>query len=244
MKKLLMTVVGAACFMALMGGGVARASVITWFGQTDPSSGNATVSVNAVYLTNYGVAFKTGSIGPFVMDWVVLGLNTSSLTNGSASVKLSLRNTTNTTAYSALAGSTEYAVDTLNFSMPTTTSTDFTLNLTAANIPNISSYSMAADTAYSLIIYNANSVFGIQRHTGYASGATNNYYTVNEGFTALNTFHNNVTYSNNANSFPSLAISFGNTTAVPEPSTYALLCISLGVVGFARRRMVSKGSEG
>lgn len=32
-------------------------------------------------------------------------------------------------------------------------------------------------------------------------------------------------------------------TAVPEPSTYALLCISLGVVGFARKRMVSKDSE-
>ncbi len=27
-------------------------------------------------------------------------------------------------------------------------------------------------------------------------------------------------------------------TAVPEPSTYALLCLSLGVVGFARRRMM------
>ena len=26
-------------------------------------------------------------------------------------------------------------------------------------------------------------------------------------------------------------------TAVPEPSTYALLCISLGVVGYARKKM-------
>lgn len=30
------------------------------------------------------------------------------------------------------------------------------------------------------------------------------------------------------------------TAAVPEPSTYALLCIGLGVVGYARRRMVKK----
>ena len=29
-------------------------------------------------------------------------------------------------------------------------------------------------------------------------------------------------------------------SAVPEPSTYALLCISLGVVGYARKRMVRK----
>ena len=28
-----------------------------------------------------------------------------------------------------------------------------------------------------------------------------------------------------------------NVSAVPEPSTYALLCISLGVVGFARKKM-------
>ena len=36
---------------------------------------------------------------------------------------------------------------------------------------------------------------------------------------------------------------FTAATAVPEPSTYALLCISLGVVGFARKKMVSKDSE-
>ena len=29
----------------------------------------------------------------------------------------------------------------------------------------------------------------------------------------------------------------GGANAVPEPSTYALLCISLGVVGYARKRM-------
>jgi PEP-CTERM motif len=29
-------------------------------------------------------------------------------------------------------------------------------------------------------------------------------------------------------------------SAVPEPSTYALLCISLGVVGYARRKMVKR----
>jgi PEP-CTERM motif len=33
------------------------------------------------------------------------------------------------------------------------------------------------------------------------------------------------------------AIASVTATAVPEPSTYALLCISLGVVGFARKKM-------
>jgi hypothetical protein len=34
-----------------------------------------------------------------------------------------------------------------------------------------------------------------------------------------------------------------DTSAVPEPSTYALLCISLGVVGYARKRMNKAKSE-
>ena len=34
-----------------------------------------------------------------------------------------------------------------------------------------------------------------------------------------------------------LPLRLDGTSAVPEPSTYALLCISLGVVGYARKRM-------
>ena len=36
----------------------------------------------------------------------------------------------------------------------------------------------------------------------------------------------------------SVTVSYDYTpNSVPEPSTYALLCISLGVVGYARKRM-------
>lgn len=245
MKKLLRTVVGAACFMALMGGGVARAALVTWFTQTDPSNSNANWPSGTLYNNNFGVAFKTGTAGPYVMDWVTLGLNTSTVISGSASVKLSLHNTTNDTAYSAVAGSTEYAVDTLNFSMPTTTATAFDLNLTAAQIPNITAYTMAANTAYSLILYSPNVSIGLQRRTGYANGTTNNFYTVSDGFTALDTFRNNqANYSNSASSFPTLDISFGaETSAVPEPSTCVLFCIGLGVVGLARRIRSRKGEQ-
>ncbi len=41
-----------------------------------------------------------------------------------------------------------------------------------------------------------------------------------------------------------MQVNVTETTAVPEPSTYALLCLSLGVVGYARKRMVSKECEG
>ena len=35
----------------------------------------------------------------------------------------------------------------------------------------------------------------------------------------------------------SITLNINNANAVPEPSTYALLCISLGVVGYAQKRM-------
>lgn len=223
--------------LALAGMRPAVALDITWFQPTDTTNSNANVTVNAAYTTNFGVAFTTGSASTFKMDWVKLILNTSNYTSGSGSFKLSLRNTTNTTAYSAAAGATELAVDTVNFTMPTTTATPFSLDLRAADIPNITNYTMAASTSYSLIIYNASAAFAIERHSGYAQNTTNNFYTVSNGFTALNTFRNNNTYSNNPSSFPSLPFSFGNTVAVPEPSTWAMcgLC-TLVLGGLARRK--------
>lgn len=91
---------------------------------------------------------------------------------------------------------------------------------------------MAANTAYALILYSPSANFGIQRRTGYANGTTNNFYTVSDGFVALDTFRNNIAnYTNTTNSFPTLDISFGAATTVPEPSTYALF--SLGFAGLA-----------
>ena len=59
-------------------------------------------------------------------------------------------------------------------------------------------------------------------------------------------------YDGNGDSFPGLLTAQYNSqdalasvtvsaSAVPEPSTYALLCISLGVVGYARRKMGKQG---
>ena len=176
------------------------------------------------------------------MDWVTLGLNTSSVVTGSGTFKLSLRDTTNTTAYSAAAGSTEYAVDTVSFTMPTTTSTSFTLNLTSADIPNITNYAMGASTSYALIMYNQSVNIGVGRTTGYAQNTTNGFYTLTNGFTALNTFRNNNTYFNNSSSYPSLQISFGNTVPVPEPSTWAMAGIATLVIAYrARRKQLVRG---
>ena len=217
---------------------------VAWFAPTAAANSNANFpSVQSnTYTTNFGVAFTTGTTPALEMDWVTLGLNTSSVTSGSGTFKLSLRNTTNTTAYSAAAGSTELAVDTVSFTMPTTVSTAFTLNLTSADIPNITNYAMGASTSYALIMYNTSVNIGVGRTTGYAANTTNGFYTLTNGFTALNTFRNNNTYSNNSSSYPSLQISFGNTVPVPEPSTWAMAGIATLVLAYrARRKQLVRG---
>ena len=215
---------------------------VAWFAPTAVSTSNANFPSGTAYTNNFGVAFTTGSAPALQMDWVTLGLNTSTVTTGSGTFKLSLRDTTNTTAYSAAAGSTELAVDTVSFTMPTTAATAFTLNLTSADIPNITNYAMGASTSYALIMYNPSNNIGVNRTTGYAQNTTNGFYTLTNGFTALNTFRNNNTYFNNSSSYPSLQISFGNTVPVPEPSTWAMAGIATLVIAYrARRKQLVRG---
>jgi hypothetical protein len=212
--------------------GVATGATITYITPSEAPNSNANWPGGTNFSNNYGLAFTTGASGPFHIDWIDLGLNTSSITLGSASLKVALHNTTNTTAYSAVAASTAYATDTVNFTMPTTTATAFTLNLTSAMLPNVSAFSLQANTSYALIFYAPSVAIGMGRKTLYADGTTNDFYTVTNGFTMLNTFRNNLKYQNTGTSFPSLAISFGTTSAdpspVPEPSTLAIGALFVG----------------
>lgn len=211
----------------------------TWFAPSAASNSNATwpaVGTSTAYTQNFGVAFKTGAAGPFSMDWLRVDLNTSGITAGSASLKFALRSTTNDIAYSAVAGATEFAVDVVDFTMPTSTLTSFSLYLPADAIPNISSYLMQSSTSYALVLSSPSANIGLMRRTGYAQNTTNNFYSVSEGFEALDTFRNNVAnYTNTSNSYPTLAISFGSTTAVPEPTSFMVASV-LGVVGMVVRR--------
>lgn len=224
---------------------VAWGATISYISPTDAMNSNATwPAVNGTYTQNFGIAFTTGNTGTYDIDWIKLGLNTSGVTTGSASLTIALRNTTNSTPYSAVAGTTEHAKDTVSFSMPTTSATAFTLNLTSAQLPNISSFAMQSNTSYALILYAPSGNIGMMRRTGYANGTTNNFYTVTNGFTMLDTFRNNIAnYTNITNSYPSLDISFGkeNFSAVPEPSSMALFGLgTLGLGYYARRKAKAK----
>lgn len=217
---------------------------IAWFEPSAAGNSNATWPAGGTYTQNFGVAFTTGS-STYQMDWVKLGLNTSGVTAGTASLTVALHGTNNSTAYSAVANATAHATDTITFSMPTTTSTNFNLNLTSADLPNITGFTMSASTSYSLILYSPTVGIGMQRTTGYANGTTNNFYTVSNGFTALDTFRtNSANYSNNPGSFPTLAIAFGETVSVPEPSTWATAGIASLIFGYTARRKGQKAQFG
>lgn len=222
----------------LLAGSVAHAAPVTWFGPSQASNSNATWT-GSTDAQNYGVAFISGSSGPFSMGWMTIGLNTSSgATSGSGSLTVELRNATSTTPYSAVSGTTIYASDRITFTSPTTVNANFFVNLSPADFPNISSFAMTASTGYALRLWGPSAGYGIQRTTGYLNGTTNNFYTVNDGFVALDTFRNNTAnYTNNTNSYPTLSIAFG-TTAVPEPSAVALALVGMagGAVLWRRAR--------
>lgn len=221
MSRMLCGVMAVVGMLAV--GTVGKAAPVTWLGPSQASNSNATWT-GTTSAQNYGVAFISGTASRYLMDWLSIGLNTSATgTSGSGSLVVDLRNTTNLTAYSAVSGTTVYASDTITFSTPTTVATNFTVTLSPANFPNISSFAMTGTSGYSLRLWGPSSGYGIQRTTGYANGTTNTFYTVSDGFAALDTFRNNTAnYTNTTNSYPTLTIAFG-TTAVPEPSTTASL---------------------
>ena len=160
--------------------------------------------------------------------------------------KGSSANATNSTAYSGVAGTTEYALDTVSFTIPGTTATSFDLELDSSDLLNVSAYELQADTAYALLFYAPSHNIGFQRRTGYAEGTTNDYYTTTEGFAVLDTFRNNsANYKNTLTSFPSLAISFGETSAVPEPGQSVALTAFLAssLLLRARRRPLAGRSH-
>ncbi len=211
---------------------------VTFVAPANASNGASSVSTADAYTANLGYAFKTGPSGLFDIDWVKLEMNNGASAGVSGSFKIAIHNTDNGTPYSAVAGSTAYATDTVSFTTPVTTNTNFELNLTSVQLPNITGYQLLPDTAYALFVYDSfSSNLALRRTHGFANGTTNDNYTVSSSFTMLDTFRNNVpNYTNAANSYPTFAISFGATEAIPEPSTLALLSIFVGGGLFRRRR--------
>jgi hypothetical protein len=216
-------------------------AITTLITPTDSPNSNGSWPSGGTYVDNFGYAFTTGPSGPFDVDGINISLFSTNIST-TGSLTIAIRDTTDQTAYSAVAGTTAHATDTVNFTKPGTTSTNFDLNLTAAELPNITAYQLLSNTSYSLIAYAPSGGFTMRRTTGYASGTTNDKYTVSNGFTVLDTFRDNVAnYSNIPGSHPTFhftllgSSSSGPSTAVPGP-----LPILGALAGFRASRQLRK----
>lgn len=165
------------CAALLFFAGAAYATDVTWFAPTNAPNSNASWPGGTSFSNNFGVVFNAGTGSTeFEIDWIKLGLNTSTSTSGAGSIKVALHGTANSTAYFAVATSTQHALDVVLFTAPTTTSTLFELMLRSPELPNISSFSMSPSTSYSLILYApTGGSWGMGRTTGFASNTTNDF---------------------------------------------------------------------
>jgi hypothetical protein len=202
-------------------------------------NGSSSIQSGGTITTNLGYAFKTGASGPFDIDWITMNL-TSSAVAASATFKISIHGTDNEIAYSALPNNTAYASDTVTVTTPAVANTPFDVTFTSADIPNITNFQLASNTAYSLFVNGQSGVaIALRRRQGLAVNTTNDEYTVTNGFVMLDTFRNNTpNFSNFPGSYVTFAMSFGGTasapTAVPEPATVVIS--TLVVVGTLIRR--------
>ena len=100
----------------------------------------------------------------------------------------------------------------------------------------LGAYSLTPDTQYALTFYGA----GPDNYIGLSILDPVNY-AVADGFTVQGlgySVNNGASFKFVGNTIGSMNIQVSTSaSAVPEPSTYALLCISLGVVGYARKKM-------
>jgi hypothetical protein len=209
------------------------AGPVTFVTPKNAPNGSSSIQAGITYTTNLGYAFKTGSSGPFDIDWV--SMNLTSASNGVAvSFKISIHGTDNEIPYSAVASSTAYASDTVTVTTPGTSNTPFDVTFTSAEIPNIANLSLSPNTSYSLFV---NSVLGgglaLRRIQGLTANTANDAYAVTNGFVMLDTFRNNTpNYTNSPGSYPAFAMSFGGTasapSAVPEPATLAISTLVVG----------------
>jgi PEP-CTERM motif len=178
------------------------------------------------------VVFQTGASGPFTIGDLKLGMRTYATGTYTFTVGLKAVDGSNNPT-GAFLTSTPLSTGSLtaNPSGPTNALLDFT------SLGSLGTYSMAANTKYAFVV-------GLSGASALGWGAASGTFPTPDptyGFSVLNP---NVATDDGANwstlfgPFTSYDMAIGPATAVPEPSTYALLCISLGVVGFVRKKMV------
>jgi hypothetical protein len=227
--------------LPLLLAGEAKALSTVFIAPSDAANGSSSIPTPSTYTSNLGYAFISGPSGPFDIEGVKLNLTSGNIST-SISLKISIHGTNNTTPYSAVASSTVHASDTVSFTTPGTANTAFDLNLTAADLPNISNHQLLPNTAYSLIVNGASTSVALRRTHGYLDQTTNSKYTVSNGFTMLDTFRNNTpNYSNSAGSYATFHMSLlGSSPGPTTPAVPSPLPIFGALAGFRASRLLRK----
>jgi hypothetical protein len=205
----------------LVAAGVAQASVIYGnIGSLAQSTNNTAGFMNGDQPNQFQAQGFTVGSNAGSLNTIVLGLS-ANLTSPNSLLEL----------YSNNAGSPGSLLETFTLTNgPVLTKQTYTFN---------GSYLMSANTSYWVVLSVANADSSNSIYWYAASSFLNPSGQNGSGLTYLGTKERNDVGGTWTTTLPSMSINLDGTmtNTVPEPSTYVLLGIALGVVGFARRRM-------
>ncbi len=176
------------------------------------------------------VAFQTGSNSASINSLTFkFGLTAAGSSSGTFAAHLYAVDATNMPTGSPLASQTGMAYSLFG---PGFT---FDITYTGADIANLSSFIMLSGQKYALALDSENGNNTL--YWGYKPGSTLSDYTTGDGYTVLATgYSQGGVWGENANRYM-LKLETNSASAVPEPSTYALVSIGLVGLGYARKRM-------
>ena len=196
------------------------------------STGNPYTGIIGFGRLEQAVVFQTGASGPFTIGDLKLGMRTYSAGTYTFTVGLMAVNASDNPVGAFLASTLLSTGSLAAHPGGPNTLLDFT------SLGTVGTYSMAASTKYAFVV-------GLSGASALGLGAVNGTFPTPDptyGFTVLKpnvASDDGTDWSNMYGPVTSYDMAIG-PAAVPEPSTYALLCISLGVVGYARKKMVER----
>lgn len=212
-----------SCLVLLALVGTVQASVITStanFNDTKSSSGSGQITFTELTANFAPFNASLGTLQSFIFDWEVT-LSTSSITSsagGGFSQSIGGNTYINTFSYHGGGGGGS------NGGGPNTT-----LPATPSPVSIQDTYLVANANPTILSIVTGGSNFDL----AYKPTSGPNLAIVN--FTNMAAISSSLTGS--------VSVSYDYTPAVPEPSTYLLLTISLGVVGYVRKKMTHREEQ-